>query len=109
MGLFGIKTKKDKKIEQLQKELDFVKNQTFKPLVIHTDSVLPICITAQFVIPFEDEKIISEDTIRCCLSRNMVDKLGEYIEVTKEHNYCNGTTEYFARVFILQKKENNYG
>ena len=85
--MFGIKTKKDKKIEALQREIDRVK-QSYAKIDVNT-------LCSQFVLPFEALNTITEKHIKSVLATKLINELEENLEI--EH-----TTDDYKRLKIYK-------
>lgn len=96
--IFGIKTKKDKKIEELQKEIDKLK---FQPPKIIQQSIQSTFIGASYVVDKRDKAIIQESWIKGILANMLTEELikrGLPIEKTKMDN---GDVEYKVRLKVI--------
>nr|DAR49604.1 MAG TPA: hypothetical protein [Caudoviricetes sp.] len=96
--IFGIKTKKDKKIEELQKEIDKLK---FQPPKIIKQSIMVSTIGASYLLHSYDESIISESRIKSVLAGRLSQELiktGLPIEKIKLHD---GNVWYRVRLKVI--------
>lgn len=96
--IFGIKTKKDKKIEELQKELDRLK---FQPSKIIEQPIQWTIIGASYVADRYDIAIIQESWIEGILANMLAQEFirrGLPIEKTKMDN---GDVEYKVRLKVI--------
>ena len=82
--MFGIKTKKDKKIEALQREIEELLQRKIdiEKTIIYKNDVNTLC--CEFVLPFEALATITEKHIKRVLATKMLNELEEYLEI--EHN-----------------------
>lgn len=102
MGLFGIKTKKDKQIEQLKREVEWLKGQ--EPIIIAKQrNIIALC--GNYTVPDELEGEISQELIRQILSREIANKVTDYLDIYCDRDYMRRLTTYIARVDILVKGE----
>ena len=104
MGLFGIKTKKDKQIEQLKREVEWLKGQTLEPVYV-TDKRDVITLCASYTVPDELEGRLSQDHIKTILSRKIANKVTEYLDIICDRDYMRCLTTYIARINIVYKGE----
>lgn len=96
--IFGIKTKKDKKIEELQKEIDKLK---FQPSKIIQQSIQSTFIGASYVVDKRDKAIIQESWIKGILANMLAEELikrGLPIEKVKMDD---GNVEYRVRLKVI--------
>ncbi len=96
--IFGIKTKKDKKIEELQREIDKLK---FQPLKIIEQPISVSTIGASYVLDKRNKDIIQESWIKGILANRLVEELiriGLPMEKVKMNN---GNAEYKVRLKVI--------
>lgn len=96
--IFGIKTKKDKKIEQLQKEIDKLK---FQPPKIIEQPIQCTTIGASYIVDKWDKAIVQESWIKGILANMLTEELirrGLPIEKVKMDN---GDVEYKVRLKVI--------
>ena len=96
--IFGIKTKKDKKIEELQKEIDKLK---FQPLKIIEQPISVSTIGASYVLDKWNKDIIQESWIKGILANRLAEELirrGLSVEKVKMDN---GDVEYKVRLKVI--------
>lgn len=96
--IFGIKTKKDKKIEELQRELNNLKLQ---PSKIIEKPIQCTTIGASYILDKYEESIIPESYIKSILARSLSEELikrGLPIEKVKMDN---GNVEYKVRLKVI--------
>jgi hypothetical protein len=96
--IFGIKTKKDKKIEELQKEIDKLK---FQPPKIIEQPIQCTTIGASYIVDKWDKAIVQESWIKGILANMLTKELikrGLPIEKTKMDN---GDVEYKVRLKVI--------
>ena len=95
--MLGIKTKKDKKIEEKQKDIDKLKRM-LQPttFTIEKDSNINT-FTSEFVIPVEALNNMSEKRIKRILANKMVDVIDENLEIEL-------TTDKFKQLAIYTAK-----
>ena len=84
--MFGIKTKKNKKIEEMQKDIDKLKRM-----------LQPTTFTSEFVVPVEVLEAIPEEHIKKVLANKMLEVVEENLEI--EH-----TTDKFKQLAIYTGK-----
>lgn len=98
--IFGIKTKKDKKIEELQKEIDNLKCTLPMPKIIN-QPIMISTIGASHLLDRYDESTIPESYIKSILARSLSEELikrGLPIEKVKMDN---GNVEYKVRLRVI--------
>ena len=107
MGLFGIKTKKDKQIEQLKREVEWLKSQTLEPIFV-TDKRDVITLCANYTVPKEMEGRLSQDHIKQILVREIANKVTDYldivcVDVVCDADYMKCLKVYRAKINIVSK------
>lgn len=98
--IFGIKTKKDKKIEELQKEIDKLK---FQPPKIIKQSVMVSTIGASYLLHSYDESIISESWIKSVLASRLSEELTKRGLPIEKIKLDDGNVEYRVRLEVIVK------
>lgn len=96
--IFGIKTKKDKKIEELQRELNKLKLQ---PSKIIEKPIQCTTIGASYILDKWDKAVVQESYIKSILARRLSEELikrGLPIEKVKMDN---GNVEYKVRLKVI--------
>lgn len=95
--MFGIKTKKDKKIEVLQREIEELLQRKIdiEKAIIYKNDVNALC--CELVLPFEALGTITEKHIKKVLANKMVDVIADKMEI--EH-----TTDNYKRLKIYKAK-----
>ena len=88
--MFGIKTKKDKKIELLQREIERLKT-------IIDEKVDATTLCSEFTLPIEALGTLSEKHIKSVLVANIINELEENLEI--EH-----TTDNYKKLKIYKAK-----
>ena len=101
--IFGIKTKKDKKIEELQAEIDRLNNITIKPIIRYEQYETEDYYSV-FEIHFEDVERITEDEILNILCKQMCDALKQNIEIMCEDDYVRRIKIFRGRIKVLRNK-----
>lgn len=95
--IFGIKTKKDKKIEELQRELNELKLQPSKII----EKPIQCTIGASYILDKWDKAVVQESYIKSILARRLSEELikrGLPIEKVKMDN---GNVEYKVRLKVI--------
>ena len=100
--IFGIKTKKDKKIEELQKEIDRLNNTIFKPTITYEQYKIEDYYSV-FEMHFEDVERITDDKILDILCRQMCDVLKQNIEIMCEDDYARRMKIFRGRIKVVKK------
>lgn len=96
--IFGIKTKKDKKIEDLQKELDRLK---FQPPKIIEQPIQCTTIGASYVVDRRDKHIIQESWIKGILADMLVQEFIRRGLPVEKSKMDNGDVEYKVRLKVI--------
>ena len=97
--MFGIKTKKDKKIEELQKEIDTLKAMPLTTF-INNNNVKTLC--AEFVVPFSALDAMSKKRIKRVLASKMVDVIDENLEIEYSTDNSKHLTIYTGKLNIVK-------
>ena len=92
--MFGIKTKKDKKIEVLQREIDRLKT------IISRNDVSTLY--SEFVLPIEALGTITEKQIKSVLATKIVNELEENLEIEHSTDIYNGFKIYKAKLNVIK-------
>ena len=100
--MLGIKTKKDKKIEELQKEINRQKT-LLNSSIFRCETVDTKTFYSEFVLPYEALTTITEKHIKSVLATKMVDVLKENMEI--EHTVDKQLVIYRAKLEILKRSE----
>ena len=78
---FGlIKTKKDKKIEELQVELDRLKTITMPPQFVYREANV-VTLVADYAVPFEALEQVPEEHIKRVLTNKMLDVVEDNLDI----------------------------
>lgn len=95
--MFGIKIKKDKKIKEMQKDVDNLKRM-LQPTTFTVEENSNInTFTSEFVVPIEALNDMSEKHIKRILASKMLDVIDAHLEI--EH-----TTDKFKHLAIYTAK-----
>lgn len=96
--IFGIKTKKDKKIEELQKEIDKLK---FQPPKIIEQPIQCTTIGASYIVDKWDKHIIQESWIKGILADMLVQEFIRRGLPVEKSKMDNGDVEYKVRLKVI--------
>ena len=96
--IFGIKTKKDKKIEELQKEIDKLK---FQPLKIIEQPISVSTISASYAVDKWNKGIVQESWIKGILANSLAEELMRRGLPMEKVEMNNGNAEYKVRVRLI--------
>lgn len=96
--IFGIKTRKDKKIDELQKEIDKLK---FQPLKIIEQPISVSTIGASYVLDKWNRDIIKESWIKGILADRLAEELIRRGLPVEKVEMSNGNAEYRVRVRLI--------
>ena len=92
--MFKIKTKKDKKIEELQKEID-----RLKAMLIPTVNTL----CSEFTLPIEALETIPEEHIKKVLANKMLEAVEENLEIEANDDMLRNFKIYRAKLRVVKK------
>ena len=93
--MFGIKTKKDKKIEVLQREIDRLKTIIYGNADVST-------LYSEFVLPIEALDTITEKHIKSVLATKIVNEIEENLEIEHSTDIYNGLKIYKAKLNVIK-------
>lgn len=96
--IFGIKTKKDKKIEELQKEIDKLK---FQPPKIIEQPISVSTIGASYILDKYNKAFIQESWIKGTLANMLAKELIERRLPIEKVKMDNGDVEYKVRLKVI--------
>lgn len=96
--MFGIKAKKDKKIEELQKEIDTLKAMSLTTFI--NNNVKTLC--AEYVVPFIALDAMSKKRIKRVLASKMVDVIDENLEIEYSTDNSKHLTIYTGKLNIVK-------
>ena len=96
--IFGIKTKKDKKIEELQKEIDKLK---FQPPKIIEKPIQCTTIGASYILDKWDKSIVPESWIKGTLANMLAKELIERRLPIEKVKMDNEDVEYKVRLKVI--------
>ncbi len=85
--MFGIKSKKDKKIQKLQEEIERLKGNLFPSTRMFRESYDIKELSAVFCVPFKDVAYIPDGYVQHALVNQLADKLEEIITVSENTDY----------------------
>ena len=98
--MFGIKAKKDKKIEELQKDINKLKRM-LEPTTFTIEKNLNVnTFTSEFVVPAEVINSASEKTIKTVLATKMLEVVEENLEI--EANDVGNLKIYRAKLRVVK-------
>lgn len=96
--IFGIKTKKDKKIEELQRELNELKLQ---PSKIIEKPIQCTIIGASYILDKWDKAVVQESWIKGILANMLAKELIERRLPIEKVKMDNGDVEYKVRLKVI--------
>lgn len=96
--IFGIKTKKDKKIEELQKEIDKLK---FQPPKIIEQPISVSTIGASYILDKYNKAFIQESWIKGTLANMLAKELIERRLPIEKVKMDNGDVDYRVRLKVI--------
>lgn len=102
--IFGIKTRKDKKIDELQKEIKRLKDTPFKSKVFQEYYDIKK-VSAVFYVPFEQVDYIPDGYVKAALAHQFEDNLTEFISVSENTDYDNCRRVYRATLNVCIRRD----
>ena len=101
--MFKIKTKKDKEIKELQKDIDKLKKM-LEPTTFTIEKKSNVnTFTSEFVVPIEAINNISEKTIKRVLSTKMLDVVEENLEIEANDDMLRNLKIYRVKLRVVKK------
>ena len=101
--MFKIKTEKDKKIKELQKDIDKIKRM-LEPTTFTIEKNSNInTFTSEFVVPIEAINNISEKTIKRVLASKMLEVVEENLEIEANDDMLRNFKVYRAKLRVVKK------
>ena len=97
--MFGIKTKKDKKIEELQKEIDTLKAMSLTTIINNNDAKT---LCAEYAVPFIALDEMSKKRIKRVLASKMVEAIDENLEIEYTTDNSKHLTIYTGKLNIVK-------
>lgn len=102
--MFGIKTKKDKKIEELEKEIDRLKTTLITPCVTY-QKLDTSTLYSEYSLPFEALGVMSEKHIKRVLASKMVELIDENLEIEHTTDKFRQLTVYRGKLEVIKRSE----
>ena len=103
--MFGIKAKKNKKIKELQKDIDKLKRM-LEPTTFTIEKNSNVnTFTSEFVVPIETINNMSEERIKRILASKMVDVIADNMEIEHTQDNFRQLKIYKAKLEILERSE----
>lgn len=101
--IFGIKTKKDRKIEKLQNELiqEKLRNSTLTQIPGKPCKI--ITYQSEVLVPFEYEDIVPETTIRRNLASGLVESFEKDLILEREDVLYDRKVKYRTKLEVVVK------
>lgn len=101
--MFKIKTKKDKEIKELQKDIDRLKRM-LEPTTFTIEKKSNInTFTSEFVVPIEAINSVSEKTIKRVLASKMLEVVEENLEIEANDDMLRNFKVYRAELRVVKK------
>ena len=98
--IFGIKTKKDKKIEELQKE---IKRLTYRPISVTSVQKKVDLLKANACFKNFDVNTLPEGYVESILCKELGEKLKPYIKVEQIIDYAEDMVIYTGQLEVVIK------
>lgn len=103
--IFGIKSKKDKKIDELQAEIERLKDMKMPQYEIPKESYDIKKLKAVFYVPFEQMEYIPDGYVPDELVHQLVGNLEEFITVSEETDYHTCKKVYSATLNVCIRRD----
>ena len=102
--IFGIKSKKDKKIDELQTEIERLKRTLASSPKVFRESYDIKKLKAVFCVPFDDADHIPDGYVQDALVHQLVSNLEEIITVSEDTDYDNCKKVYCANLNVCIRR-----
>ena len=103
--IFGIKSKKDKKIDELKAEIDRLKETQMSQYEIPRESYDITKLRAVFYVPFEQVECIPDGYVQDALVHQLASNLEEIITVSEDTDYDNCRKVYCATLNVCIRRD----
>jgi hypothetical protein len=103
--IFGIKSKKDKKIDELQAEIERLKSTLVHPPKVFSKSYDIKKLKAVFCVPFEEVDYIPDGYVQDALVHQLASNLEEIITVSEDTDYDNCKKVYCATLNVCIRRD----
>ena len=103
--IFGIKSKKDKKIDELQAEIERLKDIQNPRYEIFRESYDIKKLRAVFYVPFEHVECIPDGYVQDALVHQLASNLEEIITVSEGADYDNCRRVYSATLNVCIRRD----
>lgn len=103
--IFGIKSKKDKKIDELKAEIDRLKETQMSQYEISRESYDITKLRAVFYVPFEQVQYIPDGYVQDALVHQLASNLEEIITVSEGTDYDNCRKVYCATLNVCLRRD----
>lgn len=103
--IFGIKSKKDKKIDELQAEIETLKSTQMPQYEISRESYDIKKLRAIFYVPFEQVECIPDGYVKDALVHQLASNLEEIITVSEGTDYDNCSKVYSATLNVCIRRD----
>lgn len=100
--MFGIKTKKDKKIEELQNEIDRLKTMLIPTTFTYQNADVITWVT-DYSVPFNALDAIPKENIKRVLANKMLEVVEENLEVESTEDVYRGLKIFRAKLRVVKK------
>lgn len=101
--IFGIKTKKDKKIEELQKEIDRWKTITMPPQFVYREANV-VTWVADYAVPFEALTQVPEEHIKRVLANKMLYVVENNLDIEDSDDMYRRLKLFRAKLKVVKDK-----
>ena len=102
--MLGIKTKKDKKIEKLQKEIDRLKTMLISPKITYQTNDTST-LYSEYTVPFGAQDVITEKHIKRVLASKMLEVVEENLEIEANDDMLRNLIIYRAKLEVIKRSE----
>lgn len=103
--IFGIKSKKDKKIDELQAEIERLKDIQMPQYEISRESYDIKKLRAVFYVPFEQMECIPDGYVQDALVHQLASNLEEIITVSEGTDYDNCRKVYRTTLNVCIRRD----
>lgn len=97
--IFGIKSKKDKRIEELEKEVERLNNIP-QPTKIVMNEFGTELFESSYEVYMEDRELLTEEFIRDCLCRDLAEAMKPRLEIVAFDDWARRKTRFVGRVRV---------
>lgn len=101
--IFGIKTKKDKKIEELQAEIDRLNSVLLPPIFTYREANV-VTWVADYAVPFEALEQVPEEHIKRVLTNKMLDAVENNLDIEDSDDMYRRLKLFRAKLKVVRNE-----